>query len=176
MDGEELVPCPYDKSHLIRVSRLPYHLVKCQRNNPKVARTLATCPFNARHRVSQGKLQSHIASCPDKHQTDLPHEMDMSLGKRMKQPEVPMAWQPPPCQEDWDAELEDLEDRPPFIFNIRENNLLLPCDSSAPAAPTSWSQGRAATGHPATGEKRWAQEGPWTVAAGPGQCPSLPQD
>lgn len=31
MDGEEQVPCPYDKSHLIRVSRLPYHLVKCQR-------------------------------------------------------------------------------------------------------------------------------------------------
>ncbi|XP_010564857.1 PREDICTED: gametocyte-specific factor 1 [Haliaeetus leucocephalus] len=101
-----------------------------------VARTLATCPFNARHRVSQGKLQSHIASCPDKHQTDLPHEMDRSLGKKMKQPEVPTAWQPPPCQEDWDAELEDLEDRPPFVFNIRENNLLLPCDSDeTPCVP-----------------------------------------
>lgn len=33
----------------------------------------------------------------------VPTDMDRSLGKRMKQPEVPTAWQPPPCQEDWDA-------------------------------------------------------------------------
>ncbi|XP_074989714.1 gametocyte-specific factor 1 isoform X3 [Calonectris borealis] len=129
MDPEALVQCPYDKSHQVRVSRLPYHLVKCQRNNPQVARTLATCPFNARHRVPQAKLRSHVASCPDKLQPDLPHETDTSLGNRMKQPEVPTAWQGPPCQEDWEAELEDLEDPPPFIFNVRTNDLLLPCDS-----------------------------------------------
>ncbi|XP_075381739.1 gametocyte-specific factor 1 isoform X5 [Mycteria americana] len=149
MDPEALVQCPYDKSHQVRVSRLPYHLVKCQRNNPRVARTLATCPFNARHRVPQAKLRSHVASCPDKRQPDLPHEMDAPFGDGMKQPEVPAAWQGPPCQEDWEAELEGLEDPPPFVLNVRTNDLLLPCDSSAPAAPTSRSQGRGATGCPA---------------------------
>uniref|UniRef100_A0A8C4UYN1 CHHC U11-48K-type domain-containing protein n=1 Tax=Falco tinnunculus TaxID=100819 RepID=A0A8C4UYN1_FALTI len=80
-----LVQCPYDRSHQVRVSRLPYHLVKCQRNNPQVARKLATCPFNASHRVPQGKLQSHIAACPDQRQPDPPHGTD------------------PPSQEDWEA-------------------------------------------------------------------------
>ncbi|XP_074989713.1 gametocyte-specific factor 1 isoform X2 [Calonectris borealis] len=178
MDPEALVQCPYDKSHQVRVSRLPYHLVKCQRNNPQVARTLATCPFNARHRVPQAKLRSHVASCPDKLQPDLPHETDTSLGNRMKQPEVPTAWQGPPCQEDWEAELEDLEDPPPFIFNVRTNDLLLPCDSSAPAAPTSRSRGGGVAGCPAVGAEQRAQERPGhrTVAAGPGQCPSLHHD
>ncbi|XP_074709772.1 uncharacterized protein LOC141936590 isoform X2 [Strix uralensis] len=64
----------------------------------------------------------------------------------MKQPEIPTAWQSPPCQEDWEAELEDLEDPPPFIFNIGMNDLLLPCDRTsrgrggphgAPATPGS---------------------------------------
>ncbi|KAM9252227.1 gametocyte-specific factor 1 [Cariama cristata] len=160
MDPEALVQCPYDKSHQVRVSRLPYHLVKCQRNNPQVARTLATCPFNARHRVLQAKLQSHIASCPDKCQSDLPHEMDTSLSNRMKQPEVPTAWQGPPCQEDWEAELEDLEDPAPFILDVRANDLLLPCDNSALAAPGSQSRGRGAAGHPAVGAEWRAQERP----------------
>ncbi|XP_074663692.1 LOW QUALITY PROTEIN: gametocyte-specific factor 1 [Strix aluco] len=172
MDPEALVQCPYDKSHQVRASRLPYHIVKCQRNHPQVARMLATCPFNARHRVPQANLRSHIASCPDKRLSDLPHEMDMSLGNRMKQPEIPTAWQSPPCQEDWEAELEDLEDPPPFIFNIGMNDLLLPCDSFAPAAPTSRSRGGEAAGQPVVGSERWAQ----TVAAAPGRCLSLSQD
>ncbi|XP_072703496.1 gametocyte-specific factor 1 isoform X2 [Ciconia boyciana] len=164
MDPEALVQCPYDKSHQVRVSRLPYHLVKCQRNNPRVARTLATCPFNARHRVPQAKLRSHVASCPDKRQPDLPHEMDTSFGDGMKRPEVPAAWQGPPCQEDWEAELEGLEDPPPFVLNVRTNDLLLPCDSSAPAAPTSRSRGRGATGHPAAaGRFRGPHRAPATL-------------
>uniref|UniRef100_A0A8C2YGZ1 Gametocyte specific factor 1 n=1 Tax=Coturnix japonica TaxID=93934 RepID=A0A8C2YGZ1_COTJA len=68
MDPEALVQCPYDKAHQIRVSRLPYHLVKCQRNNPQVARTLEVCPFNARHRLPRAELQRHIACCPDQRQ------------------------------------------------------------------------------------------------------------
>uniref|UniRef100_A0A669QAM6 CHHC U11-48K-type domain-containing protein n=1 Tax=Phasianus colchicus TaxID=9054 RepID=A0A669QAM6_PHACC len=65
MDPEALVQCPYDKAHQIRVSRLPYHLVKCQRNNPQVARSMEICPFNARHRIPRAELQRHIACCPD---------------------------------------------------------------------------------------------------------------
>ncbi|XP_063215337.1 gametocyte-specific factor 1 isoform X4 [Chroicocephalus ridibundus] len=55
--------------------------------------------------------------------------MSASIGNRMKQTEVPTTWQPPPCQEDWEAELENLEDAPPFILNIKPNNPLLPCHS-----------------------------------------------
>ncbi|XP_027636384.1 gametocyte-specific factor 1 [Falco peregrinus] len=158
MEPQALVQCPYDRSHQVRVSRLPYHLVKCQRNNPQVARKLATCPFNASHRVPHGKLQRHIASCPDQRQPDLPHGMETHLSYRMKQPEVLAAWQDPLSQEDWEAELEDLEDPSPFILNVRTNDLCLPCDSSAPAAPTSQNRDRGAAGVPAAGAKWQAQE------------------
>ncbi|XP_053907457.1 gametocyte-specific factor 1 isoform X2 [Cuculus canorus] len=95
MDPEDLVQCPYDKNHRVRVSRLPYHLVKCQRNNPGIARSLTTCPFNARHRVPQHQLRSHLASCPDQHLSSLP------------------------------PEVENLEDPLPFIFDGSMNDLLL---------------------------------------------------
>ncbi|XP_064330519.1 gametocyte-specific factor 1 isoform X5 [Phalacrocorax carbo] len=164
MDPEALVECPYDKSHRVRGSRLPYHLVKCQRNNPRLARALAACPFNARHRVPQAKLQSHIATCPDKHQPDLPHEVDTSCGNRMKQPEVPTAWQGPPCQEDWEAELEDLEDPPPFILNVGTNDLLLPYESTHKQEPR-WRSCRAPCGrHGAAGTGGTTNGSSWTRA------------
>uniref|UniRef100_A0A6G1RPW5 Gametocyte specific factor 1-like n=1 Tax=Hypotaenidia okinawae TaxID=2861861 RepID=A0A6G1RPW5_9GRUI len=137
MEPGALVQCPYDKSHQVRVSRLPYHLVKCQQNNPQLARKLATCPFNARHRVPQAELRSHITSCPDKCQPDVPHEMAAPLGNGLKQAEVPAPWPGPPCREDWEAELDDTEEPPPFILQARANALLLPSHSSAQAAPKS---------------------------------------
>ncbi|XP_071655986.1 gametocyte-specific factor 1 [Patagioenas fasciata] len=199
MDPEQLVQCPYDKSHQIRVARLPYHLVKCEKNNPGVARRLATCPFNARHRVPRTAFQHHIASCPDKRQLDLllgtagppppwhpvatlsyaPHPQlsplcvlagtDSALSNPTARNETPPAWQGPTCQEDWEAELQDLEEQPPFILRAGANNLLLPSDSSAPAALTKQSHDGRAAGHR-------AHEGQVTVAAGQGQCLTLPQD
>ncbi|KAK2512360.1 Gtsf1 [Columba livia] len=142
MDPEQLVQCPYDKSHQIRAARLPYHLVKCEKNNPGVARRLATCPFNARHRVPHATFQHHIASCPDKRQLDLPLGTDPPLSSTTVHNETPKAWQGLPCQEDWEAELQDLEEQPPFILRAGANNLLLPSDSvsilvGAPKANTS---------------------------------------
>ncbi|OWK49494.1 Gametocyte-specific factor 1, partial [Lonchura striata] len=72
MEPDALVQCPYDRNHQVRVSRLPYHLVRCQQNNPQVSRALATCPFNARHRVPRGHLRSHVSCCPDKLPLELP--------------------------------------------------------------------------------------------------------
>ncbi|OPJ72600.1 gametocyte-specific factor 1 [Patagioenas fasciata monilis] len=169
MDPEQLVQCPYDKSHQIRVARLPYHLVKCEKNNPGVARRLATCPFNARHRVPRTAFQHHIASCPDKRQLDLLLGTDSPLSNPTARNETPPAWQGPTCQEDWEAELQDLEEQPPFILRAGANNLLLPSDSSAPAALTKQSHDGRAAGHR-------AHEGQVTVAAGQGQCLTLPQD
>lgn len=140
-DPQALVQCPYDKSHRVRVARLPYHLVKCERNNPQVARQLAICPFNARHRVPHAELQRHLASCPDRRPMDVPLEAPMKPGADGKSPEAPAAWQSPPCQEDWDAELEGLEDAPPFIFKVTTGELRLPSDRRTPAAPQRRTRG-----------------------------------
>ncbi|KAF3861096.1 hypothetical protein F7725_001351 [Dissostichus mawsoni] len=49
LDPDTLLQCPFDKNHLIRVCRFPYHLIKCRKNHPKLASELKTCPYNARH-------------------------------------------------------------------------------------------------------------------------------
>ncbi|XP_069735602.1 gametocyte-specific factor 1 isoform X2 [Phaenicophaeus curvirostris] len=147
MDPQALVQCPYDKNHRVRVSRLPYHLVKCQQNNPDVARTLVTCPFNARHRVPRQQLHSHMAFCPDQLQPSLSPELGTSLSQRGQEPKGPVAQPAPPWEEDWEAEVENLEERPPFIFNGSMNNRFLR-DGSVPSAPTNPRRGPGATRSP----------------------------
>ncbi|XP_054505003.2 gametocyte-specific factor 1 isoform X3 [Agelaius phoeniceus] len=130
MEPDALVQCPYDRSHQVRVSRLPYHLVRCQQNNPQVSRTLATCPFNARHRVPRALLRAHVTSCPDKLPLELPPEPeDMT--------KTAHTWQPPPCQEDWDAELseQELEEPPPFILQVTKGDLPVPCHRTPEVTP-----------------------------------------
>ncbi|NWI50424.1 GTSF1 factor, partial [Calyptomena viridis] len=131
MDPDAVVQCPYDPSHQVRVSRLPYHLVRCQ----KVSRALATCPFNARHRVPRGHLRSHLSSCPDKRLLEDPQGTEDTRGTLWSCPEPPGAWQPPPCQENWDAELDALEEPPPFILNVTSCDLPVPCDRYDPRGP-----------------------------------------
>uniref|UniRef100_A0A8D0DGA5 CHHC U11-48K-type domain-containing protein n=1 Tax=Salvator merianae TaxID=96440 RepID=A0A8D0DGA5_SALMN len=66
MDPERLVQCPYDKNHQIKASRLPYHLVKCRKNNQKIAKKIVTCPYNARHRIPKQEFSLHTATCESK--------------------------------------------------------------------------------------------------------------
>lgn len=56
--------CPYDSSHVVKPSRLHYHLVKCQKAHPH--KKMAICPFNATHHVLEAKEHEHIATCPDR--------------------------------------------------------------------------------------------------------------
>ncbi|XP_046561712.1 uncharacterized protein LOC124270721 isoform X2 [Haliotis rubra] len=63
-DPEEVEPCPYDKSHMIRRKRMQYHLMKCRKNH--TSKEFATCPFNARHEMPRPELRFHITTCPDK--------------------------------------------------------------------------------------------------------------
>lgn len=63
-DPEEMIPCPYDKVHMIRAKRMQYHLMKCRKNY--VGSDFATCPFNARHEMPKPELRYHLANCPDK--------------------------------------------------------------------------------------------------------------
>ncbi|XP_074386660.1 gametocyte-specific factor 1 [Zonotrichia albicollis] len=179
MDPDAVVQCPYDRSHQVRESRLPYHLVRCQQNNPQVSRTLATCPFNARHRVPRAILRAHVASCPDKLPLELPPGVPRCpqcvpspLSPVSPQtPEEDMAktahtWQPPPCQEDWDAELSELElgEPPPFILQVTKGDLPVPCHSPDPAAPPEGLALRKP--RPATAAPRLATAGPRLGTAG----------
>lgn len=56
--------CPYFPEHELRVSRLPYHLIKCQ-NAPNAPKLLA-CPYNYLHRVRPEDQREHIMVCEDR--------------------------------------------------------------------------------------------------------------
>ncbi|NXX41033.1 GTSF1 factor, partial [Tricholaema leucomelas] len=98
-DPEHLVQCPYDKHHQIRACRFPYHLVKCRKSHPEVAKQLATCPFNARHLVPHHHLGDHIIKCSDKGFV----EQDIVSQSCGSQREAVSTWQAPPCDEDWET-------------------------------------------------------------------------
>lgn len=55
------VKCPYDSSHQISVSRMPNHMLRCERNYR--GPPLQNCPFNAMHRVPAGTLAEHFKTC-----------------------------------------------------------------------------------------------------------------
>ncbi|XP_063958512.1 protein D7-like [Lytechinus pictus] len=63
-DPDELIECPYDKVHRIRLGRFPMHLLKCRKNY--TGKEMFTCPFNACHLVPAPEARHHVANCPDK--------------------------------------------------------------------------------------------------------------
>ncbi|XP_069826352.1 gametocyte-specific factor 1-like isoform X2 [Dendropsophus ebraccatus] len=111
MDSEGLLQCPYDKNHMIRPSRFPYHLVKCRENNKDVAKVLATCPFNARHRVPKKELDLHMQSCESK----CPLE-PLPDNAFIREPERISSWQSPPSEENWEDEDSSFTSSP-FVLN-----------------------------------------------------------
>ncbi|XP_075054102.1 protein D7-like isoform X2 [Mixophyes fleayi] len=124
MDSEDLLQCPYDKNHMIRPSRFPYHLVKCRENNKSVAKVLAICPYNARHRVPKKELDLHMQSCESKCPMDpLPDEAVMYK-------EDFSTWQSPPCAENWEDESSSCA-QPAFVLNGFGNNKPYSADENA---------------------------------------------
>ncbi|XP_009870335.1 PREDICTED: gametocyte-specific factor 1, partial [Apaloderma vittatum] len=115
-DPERLIQCPYNKHHQIRACRFPYHLVKCRKSYPEVAKKLATCPFNARHLVPQADLSDHITKCNDKGfvERDIVHQ---SSGFQGNETSTVSMWQAPPCEEDWEAESLE-QSASPFIWGL----------------------------------------------------------
>ncbi|XP_064652946.1 uncharacterized protein LOC135503332 isoform X2 [Lineus longissimus] len=112
IDPEDEVECPYDKSHMIRAKRFPYHLMKCRKNY--VGIDFAVCPFNARHEMPRPELPYHTANCPDKHLI----EQDIMFEARKNRsdsgvyfkgntnvPSYDLEWNRPEPTEDWDAEV-----------------------------------------------------------------------
>lgn len=61
MEDQELLECPYDKSHRILKHRMQIHLRKCGRNHVHPKEDLVTCPFNVTHVVP--KVELEVSSC-----------------------------------------------------------------------------------------------------------------
>ena len=104
---EDLVQCPYDRVHMVRAKRFPYHLMKCRKNY--AGREYQTCPFNARHEMPKPELRYHMANCPDQamvQQDILFNQQSNEEGVYFKGcTDVPAynTWQAPESSEDWDA-------------------------------------------------------------------------
>ncbi|XP_062888972.1 gametocyte-specific factor 1-like [Mobula hypostoma] len=117
IDPEDLLQCPYDKNHHIRACRFPYHLVKCRKNFPDIARKLESCPFNARHCIPKAEMMHHIMNCVDKKVI----EEEFVFNAQGKPYDIPQsAWQCPPPEEDWDKD-ED-ESSGTFIYGYTNLN------------------------------------------------------
>ncbi|XP_065366174.1 gametocyte-specific factor 1 homolog [Calliphora vicina] len=60
----DLLPCPYNDSHLILRKRFQVHLIRCRRSYPNAP--VIVCPFNVTHRVNKVELEWHVSTCPDR--------------------------------------------------------------------------------------------------------------
>ncbi|NWV45333.1 GTSF1 factor, partial [Daphoenositta chrysoptera] len=122
MEPEALVQCPYDRSHQVRVSRLPYHLVRCQQPRHLLPRQ-APAPAAPRYAPPPPGCPQ---PCPPL--SAVPSVPADPQDAAWTAPEPPRAWQPPPCREDWDAELSELqlEDPPPFVLRVTNGDLPVP--------------------------------------------------
>lgn len=119
IDPERLLLCPYDPNHLIRACRFPYHLIKCKKNHPQLAKELMTCPYNARHLVPPQDFSHHTDTCVDRVKMASPVKADDQQSERFKKP--PTTWVPTPT-EDWEAETDDVA--VPFIWGKRPTSTL----------------------------------------------------
>ncbi|XP_053869120.1 gametocyte-specific factor 1-like [Malaclemys terrapin pileata] len=82
------------------------HSIEQNLNHPDVAKQLATCPFNARHQVPRAEIGHHISSCDDKSCIEQDIVSQSNNCHREKMSTVSM-WQPSPCDEDWDKDLQE---------------------------------------------------------------------
>ena len=60
---DELVHCPFNKTHLVKRSRLITHKKICPDKGNK---GIVQCPYNPSHNVAIENLEKHKAKCPDR--------------------------------------------------------------------------------------------------------------
>ena len=110
--------CPYDNTHMVEVRRMPYHLMKCRKNNPNAQ--MVSCPFNALHEVAKPELRYHMSQCNDR----VAIASDLIYARRQKEQQqsggntkMPIDdWVPPPCDENWD------DDEPQLWYRFESPN------------------------------------------------------
>lgn len=80
------VRCPYFPEHELRRSRLPYHILKCQKN-PAAPKLLA-CPYNYLHRVRPEDKYEHLLICQDRVPVRYADRVPPSFGNTTKEAHV----------------------------------------------------------------------------------------
>ncbi|XP_056456946.1 gametocyte-specific factor 1 [Gadus chalcogrammus] len=121
-DAVKLLQCPFDQNHQIRACRFPYHLIKCRKNHPKLARDLKTCPYNARHLFPVHEMSLHTATCEDRKSVSLDESSNAEVQRKWQ---VPVStWTNPQTDEDWESEADDAA--VPFVWGTASTSFLQP--------------------------------------------------
>uniref|UniRef100_A0A336LTP1 CSON004393 protein n=1 Tax=Culicoides sonorensis TaxID=179676 RepID=A0A336LTP1_CULSO len=101
---ENVISCPYNKSHQILPHRMQTHLTKCAKNYPEIK--LEKCPFNITHRFSQADMEEHKKTCPDRANFDnyvLMVDTDGKMAEKLeKEKNFPKPFTPSHNSESWD--------------------------------------------------------------------------
>ncbi|XP_074595911.1 uncharacterized protein LOC141851035 [Brevipalpus obovatus] len=59
---DDFIKCPYNPAHIVKQSRMVYHMVKCAKN-PNIP-SLIDCPYNAKHKIRPQDMVDHMYKCP----------------------------------------------------------------------------------------------------------------
>lgn len=59
---DDFIKCPYNPAHILKQSRMVYHMVKCAKN-PNIP-ALVDCPYNAKHKIRPQDMVDHMYKCP----------------------------------------------------------------------------------------------------------------
>lgn len=72
MADDELITCPFNPAHLIIKHRMPYHIVKCQKQYR--GEKLVVCHFNAMHWIPPYKMREHLEECAEYRATTMEYQ------------------------------------------------------------------------------------------------------
>ncbi len=115
LSTDNVVSCPYDKSHQVLRHKLSQHLVRCARQHPDAR--MSVCPFNSAHHVPDTKFGYHKRHCPDrvtvereKYPLYPPHGVVEALNRERERADAEdedrkaNARRVHECEEDWEKE------------------------------------------------------------------------
>ncbi|NXF76197.1 GTSF1 factor, partial [Sclerurus mexicanus] len=160
--SRHLATCPFNARHRVPRNHLRSHLSSCPDKRLLDASQGTLCPPQGRlcPQVCPGVARPLSLTAV----LSVPADTEgMPWSTSGMHPEPPEPWQPPPCRENWDAgegprrflvvpavspppgwhdpvlspraELDALEELPPFILNVTSWDLPTPCDRYDPRGP-----------------------------------------
>ncbi|XP_048265829.1 uncharacterized protein LOC126918058 [Bombus affinis] len=101
---DPIVVCPYDKSHSVAKSRLPKHIIKCEKQYPEHYKLM--CPYNASHRLSKKEFEEHITTCPTRNilESEIYSEIRKHGATNFVPPDLSSTID---CKENWDIDINN---------------------------------------------------------------------
>ncbi|CAH0393273.1 unnamed protein product [Bemisia tabaci] len=108
---EQLLTCPYNRSHRILRFRMPLHLVKCgrqyEKENPH--HDMKNCIYNFNHVVPEKKLNYHMAEkCEDRIKGDRVNYQNHEDASQIRVSDIPDI----ECDEYWNLPTYQMETNP----------------------------------------------------------------